>query len=167
MKYFLTLAGDVLPPVSDSGQALSVLYCPDFTCLLESRTISEHASLVAVWHPDLPRTSSDSEIDPPLEGRRIVLGALREDLNKYGEYTQDSKIGGRPGLLQVTGESNVSKLRRKQLEFLFQFNEESFPRKLKVRTYPFGFGAVYVFCQFLLARSSLGTATPGAFWQST
>jgi hypothetical protein len=57
-------------------------------------------------------------------------------VNEYRERDQNSKIGGRPGLIQGAGVTDVEKLETERLYFLFQFSEESYPDDMKYETYP-------------------------------
>ena len=167
MVYYLTLAPDLFGSAIESGQAISVFYCPDFSCRLRSRRLQEPPSLVAIGHADCARGDSDNVSDSPIEGRRIVAGQIVGDVNEYGERDQSSKIGGRPGLIQRSGATDVERLETERLEFIFQFNEESYPADMKYGKYPFAFGAVYVFGRFSVERPVIDATMTAAFWQST
>jgi hypothetical protein len=167
MIYYLTLAPDLFGSAIESGKALSIFYCSDFSCLLRSRGVQERPSLVAIGHVDCSRGVNDNVLDSPLEGRRIVAGRIVEDVNEYRERDQNSKIGGRPGLIQGAGVTDVEKLETERLYFLFQFSEESYPDDMKYETYPFAFGAVYVFSRFGTKRLMVDSTMTAAFWQFT
>ena len=167
MIYYLTLAPDLLGALIESGQALSIFYCPDFSCRLRSRRLQGPPSLVAVGHADCARGVNDNVLDSPIEGRRLVAGEIVEDLNEYGERDQSSKIGGRPGLIQDSGDTDVDKLEAERLDFIFQLNEESYPDNMKFHTYQFAFGAIYVFGRFSMDRSMVEATMTAAFWQCT
>jgi hypothetical protein len=167
MIYYLTLAPDLLGASIESGRALSIFYCPDFSCRLRSRRLQGPPSLVAVGHADCARGVNDNVLDSPIEGRRLVAGEIVEDLNEYGECDQCSKIGGRPGLIQDSGSTDVDKLEAERLDFIFQLNEESYPDNMKFHTYQFAFGAIYVFGRFSMDRSMVEATMTAAFWQCT
>ena len=167
MIYYLTLAPDLFGPAIESGKALSVFYCSDFSCRLRSREVQERPSLVAIGHEDCSRGVSDNILDSPLEGRCIVAGQIVEDVNEYKERDQSSKIGGRPGLIQGSGAADVEKLETEGLKFIFQLNEESYPRDLKFERYPFAYGAIYVFGRFSTERLMVDATMTAAFWQCT
>jgi hypothetical protein len=167
MIYYLTLAPDLLGVFIESGQALSIFYCPDFTCRLRSRWLEGPPSLVAIGHEDCSRGVSDNILDSPIEGRCIVAGQIVEDVTEYKERDQSSKIGGRPGLIQDTGAADVEKLETEGLKFIFQLNEESYPRDLKFGEYAFAYGAIYVFGRFSTERLMVDATMTAAFWQCT
>jgi hypothetical protein len=167
MIYYLTLAPDLLGASIESDQALSIFYCPDFSCRLRSRRLQGPPSLVAVGHADCARGVNDNVLDSPIEGRRLVAGEIVEDLNEYGERDQSSKIGGRPGLIQRSGATDVDKLEAERLDFIFQLNEESYPDNMKFHSYQFAFGATYVFGRFSMDRSMVEATMTAAFWQCT
>jgi hypothetical protein len=167
MIYYLTFAPDLFGASIESGQALSIFYCPDFTCRLRSRWLQGPPSLVAIGHEDCSRGGNDNILDSPIEGRCIVAGQIVEDVTEYKERDQSSKIGGRPGLIQDSGAADVEKLETEGLKFIFQFNEESYPRDLKFETYAFAYGAIYVFGRFSMDGSMVGATMTAAFWQCT
>lgn len=53
------------------------------------------------------------------------------------------------------------------MDFLFQFNEESYPESLEFDEYPFGYGSIYVFAKFRLDRHKIDPRTIEAFIQSS
>jgi hypothetical protein len=83
------------------------------------------------------------------------------------ERDQSSKIGGRPGLIQRSGATDVDKLEAERLDFIFQLNEESYPDNMKFHRYQFAFGAIYVFGRFSMDRSMVEATMTAAFWQCT
>ncbi|HKC89673.1 MAG TPA: hypothetical protein VKG02_27075, partial [Blastocatellia bacterium] len=106
-------------------------------------------------------------LDSPIEGRRIVAGQIVEDVNEHKERDQSSKIGGHPGLIQHSGAADVEKLATEGQNFIFQFSEEAYPADMKFGSYPFAFGAVYVFGRFSVERPVIDATMTAAFWQST
>jgi hypothetical protein len=167
MNYYLTLAPDALGPVIEDGRALSIFYCPDYSCRLRNWSAQSQPSVIVIDHIDCARGADNQTVDSPMEGRSLVPGQVIEDLTEYEEEDQNSKIGGRPGLLQGTGNAELKKLEAEGLNLLFQFNEESYPNDMAFKKYTFGFGAVYVFCRFDMERRMADIHTTAVFWQTT
>jgi hypothetical protein len=167
MNYYLTLAPDVLGSIIEDGRALSIFYCPDYPCRLRNRSVQSQPSVLVIDHIDCARGADNQVMDSPMEGRSLLSGQVIEDLTEYGEEDQGSKIGGRPGLLQDTGDAELKKLEAEGLNFLFQFNEDSYPKDMAFKEYTFGFGLVYVFCRFDMERRMADIHTTAAFWQTT
>jgi hypothetical protein len=158
MVYYLTLAPDILP----ASSALSVFYCQDFGCFARARELVEPASLVVRAHQDCSRSTTG--LSARIAPRRLLLGAITPDLNEYGAPAQASKVGGLPGFIQPSGKAYARALSEQSLEFLFQFDEESYPPRTADK-YVFGGGAMYVFTPF--DRQQLLLAQSKVFWQST
>ena len=164
VQYILTLASDLLGEPVARGKVVSLLACTDFRCLQESSSLIEPSSLLFLVHDDVPRAAPGGSLKSELEGRRLVAGPLQE-----GSPTcDDSCVGGKPEYIQPdSGRTEEEKAKAMGAGFLFQWAETSCPNDMEIGTYPFGFGAVYVF-----AKLDPDTGLPQleglmGFWQNS
>ena len=160
MIYYLTVDFSRL---LNSPQEVSVLLCRDFDCLLKGSASSRlrlPSSLRCLVHEPSPRspqpTALDSEVAP-----RALRSAPREAREDEDEPAENSKIGGRVGLIQKEGIDEA--LAAEGWDFLLQWNELDFPRGMHIGTYPLAGGALYFFAAFRGNAPYLNELR--AFWQ--
>jgi hypothetical protein len=168
LQYVLTLAGDTLGDEIARGNAVSLLACREYACLMTSHALTEPSSTVLVTHDDTPRATRSSELDTVTEGRRLVLGKLTPDPMRDGwVYTDANKLGGGPGFIQTWGPEEAEKAERYNRRFLFQWGEHFGKSGIKFGSYVFDGGVVYVYSRFDPITRLPELADLVAFWQST
>ena len=96
-----------------------------------------------------------------------MLGDITEETAEHGVFSEGSKLGGQPGLIQDTGNENVDFLRNSGLDFLFQFDEQTVPNDMKYGLAPFGFGAMYAFFRFDSESRMIDEKVSSSFWQNS
>ncbi len=165
-RYFLTVETDVLGRDICPSGALSIFHCTDIECLVQGWHFRDPSPLVCVPHRRSPRASTPGPLDSPIEGRSIVAGDLYRDRARFGTHEQASKVGGRPGLVQDEGEEEIRKLESSHLFFLFQFNEEDYPRDMRIDGHPFRNGTLYVFCHGREGVLPKDFGQCAAFWEA-
>ena len=101
-------------------------------------------------------TALDSVVDP-----RALRWAPREKQEDQDAPSEQSKAGGRAGLVQKEGIDDTLAAERSQ--FLLQGNELDLPRDMHIGTYPLACGALYLFSVFHGNAPDLNTLQ--AFWQ--
>jgi hypothetical protein len=147
MTLYLTLASDVLGPRFPADRALSLFYCPEFDCRYDAHDPERNpgAALTALVH-DLAPTY-------PTTGKRLVLGALTEDLD-----SESGKLGGQPFYIQDSVEGDL--LGRAGFRFFFQIDDLSDGAA-------FNHGTVYVFARFAPEDPRLERAELRTFYQNS
>lgn len=170
LEYVLTLAGDTLGERVAQGRAVSLLACRDIGCSIGTQRSVEKSSTVLVVHDDAPRAAEAGELATEFEGRRLIVGPLEEDPLEEGRVDTDaSKIGGRPGYIQNWGDRQIAAYRERGGEFLFQWSETTYPDldDMKLGSYPFLFGVVYIFTRVDPETKLPTLEDPVALWQNT
>lgn len=168
LGYHLTLEGDVLGPLLPAGRALSVLFCLDIVCRLRSGFPQDVPSLVVLAHDASPRATRSGPTDSDLPGRRITLGPLTRDEQRFGRRIRPyelSKLGGTPHYIQEEP-SKGEALEEQGLRFLFQWNEGSYPPLFFSRDLPLRAGGMWVFADLDPLTHRIGS-TLRTFWERT
>ncbi len=147
LRYYLTVESDLLSCEVCARGALSVFYCPDEDCLLHAQHYVVPSSLVCLPHERSPRASSPTPMDSPFDALALVSGEVERDRVRFGDYEQGSKVGGKPGLVHDERLEDLKRLEQDDMQFLFQIDEEDYPRGVPIRRFPFRFGSLYVFCR--------------------
>jgi hypothetical protein len=172
LTYLLTLAADLLEPLTGPGRALSVLFCPDLRCRLRSHLPIERPSLVALTHADGPRAATLSPGDSGFPGRALAFGRMEPDPEKFAGRllpSKRSKLGGRIQTIQEE-EYGEASLAASGFRFIFGFDEASYPREFYAFELPLMGGAMWAFARIPRVEPASGTVDPSpplAFWENT
>ena len=168
LTYYLSLGSDILPEFLNDRE-LSVFYCPDFECRSYAQLPWLKPSLRVIIHSQKSRNNIPLKCDSTMEGRALMLGSIDLDFDdELGSPSQGSKIGGQPGLIQIGEyEDEIKSLEKDGFQFLFQFDEESYPEDMEIGDAPFAFGAIYVYAKLDQISDVEGEDYAIAFWQTT
>lgn len=164
MTYFFTLGSDVLGSLIDSELELSFFYLRDQAARLNGTPGAEPDVLHGFPHGRSQRAGTERDFDSPLRGRSLQLGELTRDETQQGLVSLDTKLGGSPGLIQ-NEEIYFQQVRERNLSFLMQISEESFPSDMLTGSYLFYYGAVYLFTRFDEQQRRIDIEQMGSFWQ--
>ncbi|MDA0244441.1 MAG: hypothetical protein OT477_13570 [Chloroflexi bacterium] len=161
LDYYLTIASDIWQTIAHHTDSFSLFYCPDFDCRLYAN------SLFCLSHPESPRHVMAWPRANPMEGRAIVAGEITPEVEDIREAGSISKIGGLPILIQWGRIGRLEALEQEGLQFVFQFDEESYPRGFQIQSYVFGCGASYVYLSLDGSRSWLTAVGAKTVWQNS
>jgi len=160
MDYLLTLERDLVP-ILPEGKAISVFVTKDPDAISRSMAVfvarypAVEETLQAVLHDVSPRDGDAGR--SRVGGRALGVEGVVDDQEALEEGEDDteegedappvlsSKIGGRPGCLQSSGDRATSVLERNGFQFLFQFSEHYPERDIEPSTFLFGGGTMLVF----------------------
>lgn len=124
--------------------------------------IYPNCSIKVMEHPISTESTKDLFTNPGLIKHVISDGQISND-EKSMDQSFLIKLGGNPRLLQHN-DYYFTKLKEKSFSFLFQIDEDGYPETLLQDnySYPFGFGALYVFAKIGLTEIRHPVA---GFWQ--
>lgn len=140
---------------------ISIFIPEDYEEYVENN-IYPRCAIKVIEHPKSPESIKNSFTHPGLIKHAISDGTLWED-----ERSMDRpfliKVGGNPRLIQ-SEDHYFAKLKEDSFSFLFQVDEDGYPETLLQEdgSYPFGFGALYVFAN--ISPAGIQNAVAG-FWQ--
>lgn len=154
--FYLTLVNPF-----DPQKMISVFIPTEYEDYLEKNMYPD-CSIKVVEHPVTSESAKDIYTHPGLLKHSISGGEIVED-PKSMDQSFLIKLGGNPRLIQDE-DYYFSKLEEDSFSFLFQVDEDGYPDNLikEDHSYPFGFGALYVFAKIM--PDELQNPIAG-FWQ--
>ncbi len=140
---------------------LSIFVPADYEEYLENN-IYPHCAIQVLEHPISTESSKDTFTNPGLIKHWISPGeTITDDESMESPFL--IKVGGTPKLIQQE-DYYMTELQADSFSFFLQVDEEGYPETLLAEdgSYPFGFGALYVYAK--IEGSEIGQPVAG-FWQ--
>lgn len=154
--FYLTLVHPLKPE-----HMISIFIPQDYDEYVE-HNIYPHCAIKVIEHPISNESSNDTFTNPNLIKHSISRGEGKTDAESM-QVPFLIKVGGTPKLIQQE-DYYMAGLQAKSFSFFFQVDEEGYPETLLAEdgSYPFGFGALYVYAT--IEGDEIGQIVAG-FWQ--
>ncbi len=158
LTYFFYLS--LLHPFNPE-KMISIFIPKDYDEYVE-HNIYPDCAIKVIEHPISPESSKDTFTHPSLIKHSISQGKVISDLDSM-ELPFLIKVGGTPRLIQQE-DYYTTELQQASFSFFFQVDEEGYPETLLAEdgSYPFGFGALYVYAK--IDKNEIMQPVAG-FWQ--
>ncbi|MFD1884933.1 hypothetical protein [Paenibacillus wenxiniae] len=140
---------------------ISIFIPGDYDDYVE-HNIYPHCAIQVIEHPVSMESSKDTFTNPDLIKHHIVRGEMIHDSEAMAVPFL-IKVGGTPKWIQQE-DYYMTELHAESFSFFLQVDEEGYPETLIADdgSYPFGFGALYVYAK--IKGSEIGKLVAG-FWQ--
>lgn len=158
LTYFFYLS--LLHPFNPE-KMISIFVPTDYDEYVE-HNIYPDCVIKVIEHPISPESSKDIFTHPSLIKHSISQSEVVSDLDSM-ESPFLIKVGGTPRLIQQE-DYYTTELQQASFSFFFQVDEEGYPETLLAEdgSYPFGFGALYVYAK--IDKNEIMQPVAG-FWQ--
>lgn len=140
---------------------ISIFVPEDYDAYLEHNKYP-NCPIKVLEHPVSTESLKDTYTNTALQKHHISVGELCHDEDSM-ERSFLIKVGGAPRLIQ-NEEYYFAKLKEEDFSFFFQVDEDGYPDSLLQEngSYPFGYGALYIFAHIGTAEIKHLVA---GFWQ--
>lgn len=154
--FYLSLLNPFKP-----GSMISIFIPAEYEDYLDNN-MYPHCSIKVFEHPASAESAKDRFTHPGLVRHAISDGVLNDDKTAR-DQSFFIKLGGNPRLIQEE-DYYFKDWNEESLSFFFQVDEDGYPDTLLQEdwSYPFGFGALYIFANF--GTEKIQTPVAG-FWQ--
>ncbi len=158
LTYFFYLS--LLHPFNPE-KMISIFVPTDYDEYVE-HNIYPDCAIKVIEHSISPESRKDTFTNPSLIKHSISQGKVIGDLDSM-ELPFLIKVGGTPRLIQQE-DYYTTELQQQSFSFLLQVDEEGYPETLLAEdgSYPFGFGALYVYAK--IEKNEITQSVAG-FWQ--